>query len=80
MLFKTDVFIVKKEGKEFPVGTPKLIKNLQPGDEIYFTLKPWGTSSKADNVTIHHVTNGTQHTLKKGKLFSAIEQIDIALK
>lgn len=80
MIFKSDVYIVKKEGKTFPVGTPKLIKELKIGDEIYFEIDPWHKSSRADSVTIYNVTNGQQHTLVKGKLFSAIKDIQIEAK
>lgn len=80
MKFKTDVYVVKKEGKTFPIGTPKIIKELAVGDEIYFEIDPWQSSRRADNVILHHVTKGEEYAMVKGKLFSAIQDIGLALK
>lgn len=76
MLFKTEHFkVTSNNDKDYPVGTPKIIRELTVGEEIYFEMNIYGTSKRADAITIHNVTKGTSHEMKKGNFFNAITHI-----
>jgi hypothetical protein len=81
MIFKTEIFEVTFNGMiKYPVGTPKIIRELAIGDEIYFDMEPKSNRNKVDNITIYNITQGIDHTMKQGNFFKSISSISMVAK